>query len=679
MRKYWNILFWATLIGSRVFGQADKAPAYPLIVHNPYFSVWSFTDTLNASPTRHWTGKEQPMTGLISVDGRQYRWMGVGVGEAAQQQSVEIKATQSVYQFKCGPVDLGVTFTSPLLIEDLAVLSRPVSYISFAAKSTDGGHNTIRMEFDVSTLLAANVDTQLVTAQQYRSDDLELLKAGTVTQPVLAKKGDDLRIDWGYAYVAVPKERGVRQDVVDMSGTAIPGSAAAPGPVAAPGPMAAGSGILRTRITLGRIGAEAKEGMIMVGYDEGDAIQYFHTDLKGWWAADPAMRMEKLLRLAADEYPSILKKCQAENINIYNDAVKAGGEQYARLCVLAYRQCLAAHSLVKSPQGDLLWLSKENFSNGSINTVDVTYPSAPLMLCYNPALVEGMLNGIFYYSESGKWTKPFAAHDLGTFPLADGQTYGEDMPVEECGNMIILTAAIVKAENNPGYALKHWKTLSTWVNYLAANGFDPTNQLCTDDFAGHLARNANLSVKAIVAIGCYARMAGLLGQKDTADKYQAMAASMAQRWVVMDDAGDHYALTFDNKATWSQKYNLVWDKIMHLGLFPAEVYHKEVAYYLTKQQPFGLPLDSRKTYTKSDWVLWTAALADSREDFDALIGPIYKYATGTPTRVPLSDWHETTDGKQVGFQARSVVGGYFIKVLAQKWSPSALSGYQRGR
>jgi Domain of unknown function (DUF4965)/Domain of unknown function (DUF1793)/Domain of unknown function (DUF5127)/Domain of unknown function (DUF4964) len=665
MRKY--ILICGILTGGRVFGQADKAPAYPLIVHNPYFSVWSFTDTLNASPTRHWTGKEQPITGLISVDGRQYRWMGVGVGEAAQQQSVEMKATQSIYQFKCGPVDLGVTFTSPLLIEDLAVLSRPVSYISFAVKSTDGGHHTVKVEFDVSTLIAANVDTQLVTARHYRWDNMELLKAGTVTQPVLGKKGDDLRIDWGYAYIAVPKEKGVEQDVVDISGTAIPDYGAA---------HAAGSGVLRTRIILGKIGAEAKEEMIMVGYDEGDAIQYFHTNLKGWWAAEPGMSMEKLLRLAADEYPSILRKCQAENISIYDDAVKAGGEEYARLCVLAYRQCLAAHSLVKSPQGDILWLSKENFSNGSINTVDVTYPSAPLMLCYNPALVEGMLNGIFYYSESGKWMKPFAAHDLGTFPLANGQTYGEDMPVEECGNMIILTAAIVKAENNPGYAQKHWKTLSTWVNYLAVNGFDPTNQLCTDDFAGHLARNANLSVKAIVAIAGYARMAGLLGQKDTADKYQAIAASMAQRWATMDDAGDHYALTFDNKATWSQKYNLVWDKIMQLGLFPAEVYHKEVAYYLTKQQAYGLPLDSRKTYTKSDWVLWTSALADSWEDFEALIGPIYKYATGTPTRVPLSDWHETTDGKQVGFQARSVVGGYFIKVLEKKWSPSANAGLQ---
>jgi len=657
------VLLFCFMLGGTAWAQVDKAPAYPLIVHNPYFSIWSFTDQLNASDTRHWTGKDQPIYGVLEVDGKQYRFMGAGPSDdAAAQKSVEVKATQTIYRFTCGPVDLGVTFTSPLIISDLALLSRPVSYVSFAVRSADGAQHAVSLSLEVSTNLAVNINSQRVTAQQYQSGKLELLKAGTVEQPVLARKGDDVRIDWGYLYVAAPLEKGTEQKVIDLAGgaTGTAGGAA--------GAMGADVSRLRTHMTLGKVGAEKVERMVMIGYDEGDAIQYFHTNLKAWWALEPGMTMDKLLQQAYEEYPAIRRKCEAENDTIYRDAVQAGGEKYAALCVLAYRQSLAAHSLVKSPQGDILWLSKENFSNGSINTVDVTYPSAPLMLCYNPALVEGMLNGIFYFSESGKWTKPFAAHDLGTYPLANGQTYGEDMPVEECGNMIILTAAIVKAENSVDYARKHWETLSTWVRYLAVNGFDPTNQLCTDDFAGHLARNANLSVKAIVAIGCYARMAELMGEKDTAASYRAMAVSMARRWPQMDDAGDHYALTFDNKDTWSQKYNLVWDKIMGLGLFSPEVYHKELAYYLTKQQTFGLPLDSRKTYTKSDWVLWTSALADDHATFEALIDPIYKYATETPTRVPLSDWHETTDGKQRGFQARSVVGGYFIEVLKEKWA-----------
>jgi hypothetical protein len=657
------------------FAQLKKAPAYPLITHDPYFSIWSFSDDLTAGSTKHWTGADQPLMGWVKVDKQLFRFMGQGnakletdvsklFGEkkeqyfpVAQIKEVTITATRTIYRYTCGGVDLQLQFTSPLLLSNWTVLTRPVSYITFTLQATDGKQHETQVVLGVSTNMCVNKPDQEVTARKYvTADGLSVLKAGSVEQPVLQKKGDDLRIDWGYMYMAAPKATNTAQAIEDDNGNNDKSRDSITGK----------RFVLQTFLPALKANAKPQEQFIMLGYDDLYSVQYFNQNLPPVWKGE-GRTIEKELANAAADYKSVMQQCTAFDQKLYADAKKAGGEKYAQLCVAAYRQSIAAHKIVKDPQGEILFLSKENYSNGSINTVDVTYPSAPLFLLYNPELLKGMLNGIFYYSESGRFTKPFAAHDLGTYPIANGQTYGEDMPVEESGNMIILTAAIAKAEGNANYAKKHWKSLSTWVQYLCREGFDPANQLCTDDFAGHLARNTNLSVKAIVGIGGYAMLADMLKEKDTAAKYRALAKDMATRWMQMANDGDHYALTFSDKNTWSQKYNLAWDKILGLQLFPAEVYEKEIRYYMTKQNKFGLPLDSRKTYTKSDWILWTAVLANKPADFEALVNPVYAYLTETTSRVPLSDWHETTNAKQSGFQARSVVGGYFMKMLEGKF------------
>ena len=809
-------LFFLAVFSAR--SQEGKAPAYPLITHDTYFSIWSNTDQLSQSVTHHWTGAEQSLLGVIKVDGKSYRFLGnteqayknvlpasddagyhfkftenvpgdgwnmrsfddadwksgaAPFGDAehfaktewksrnlwvrrsfdltdlnlkdlslklnhddnvevylngnliykhegwtnnkfiyvpvrpdvlkslkktknilaihvantaggqgldaglvtkaavanpvavALQKSVSITATRTRYEFKAGVVDLSLIFTSPLLLDDLNLLSRPVSYVTCKVRSNDGKLHDTEVLFNASTNIAVNTPAQEVKAESSNFGPLSILKAGTTAQPVLQKKGDDLRIDWGYMYVAIPMANGAVQYVVpqqnairDFNSTAM---------IKRPAALTGTKLSLSTVMKFGKIGSNPGEQYLMLGYDDLESVQLFGQNLRAYWNTDGSKSFNSELVNAGAEYAQVMARCNTFDAAMYQKALESGGEKYAKLCVLAYRQSIAAHKLVKSPEGELLFLSKENFSNGSIHTVDVTYPSAPLYLAYNPELVKGLLNGIFYYSESGKWKKPFAAHDLGTYPLANGQTYGEDMPVEESGNMLILTAAIAKAEGNADYARKHWKTLGIWADYLSKEGFDPGNQLCTDDFAGHLARNANLSVKAIVALGGYGQLAAQLGETAEAKKYTEMARSMALKWAEMAKDGDHYALTFDKKGTWSQKYNLVWDKLLGLGLFPKEVYDTEIKYYLTKQNEFGLPLDSRKTYTKSDWIVWTSVLADNDADFQALIAPVYKYATETPSRVPLSDWHETTNGKMVGFQARSVVGGYFIKMLERVW------------
>lgn len=594
----------------------------------------------------------------------------VSFQHTAQQKSVNILPTQTTYTFDCGPVELDVIFTTPLLLDDLDLISRPVSYISYQARSKDGASHDVQVYFEATPQWAVNDDSQPVNFERIEKEARTYLKTGTIEQPVLQKKGDNVRIDWGYFYLTGTANDGAILNFGDYWDTK--GAFQANGHISDILPeelspnIAKEMTVLAYSRDLGKVSSDKKTGFIMLGYDDIYSIQYFEKNLKGYWTKDGTVDIFQAFKSAETDYASIMKRCDDFNRAMRADAEKAGGRKYAELTALVYRQAIAAHKLVKDENGTLLFFSKENNSNGSIGTVDITYPSSPLFLIYNPELVKGMMNPIFYYSESGKWTKPFAAHDVGTYPIANGQTYGGDMPVEESGNMLILAAAIAEVEGNADYAANHWEILTTWADYLVDNGLDPDNQLCTDDFAGHLAHNANLSIKAIMGIASYGKLASMLGKADIAEQYLGTAAEMAVEWEKMARDGDHYKLTFDREGTWSQKYNMVWDRLLEFNVFDPEIARKEMAYYLALQNEYGLPLDVRRTYTKSDWIMWTAVLTGERSDFDALIGPVYKYAHETSSRVPISDWHDTVTAQRMNFKARSVVGGYFMKMLEQQ-------------
>jgi hypothetical protein len=582
------------------------------------------------------------------------------LNNTAVQKSVDVQATQTYYVFECGNVELKLSFLAPLLLDNLDLVSRPVNYISYDVNSLDGSEHAVEIYFEASPAWALNDATQASKAETYEKDNLLFVKTGSIEQKILGKKGDDVRIDWGYFYLSGEKANltGSIGNPYELRGQFVKDGALKSASGAKEGASIALAQSLGKSTNL--------SGKILIGYDDIYSLQYFEESLRPYWNKSGNKTIEIAFAEANKDFADLKKKCTAFDYNLVQKAEEVGGKEYAELCVLAYRQAIAAHKLAEAPNGDLLFLSKENFSNGSIGTVDVTYPSAPMFLYYNPELAKGLLNHIFYYSESGKWTKPFPSHDVGTYPWANGQTYGGDMPVEEAGNMLALTAAIARMEGNTKYAEKHWDVLTIWTDYLIEKGLDPENQLCTDDFAGHFAHNINLSVKAIMGVASYGYLAEKAGKKDIAAKYTGKAKEMAAEWMKMADDGDHYRLTFDQSGTWSQKYNLIWNKLLKLNIFPDEVAKKEIPYYLTKQNIYGLPLDNRKNYTKSDWIIWTATLADDKATFQKFISPIYKFMNETTDRVPMTDWYNTDNKKHVGFQARSVVGGYYIKLLEDK-------------
>lgn len=664
-----------------------RAPAYPLVTIDPYTNAWSFGDNLYDSSLKHWTGQDFPLIGVVKVDGVPYRFMGIedydpmmstngdvpGLStegdsmsyftQTARQLSVDVQPTRTIYQFVCGPVQLDLTFIAPLLMDDLELVARLVNYLSYEMKTDDGQMHNVELYIEVSPHWAMNLSNQSSVSETFTKDGFVFLKSGTKQQNILGTKGDDVRIDWGYFYLgtdrhntlaAVGNRNTLRENFLKGNTDFYASAANTKGE----------NQRMALVCSLGTI--RKSEGRFLIGYDDIFSIQYFGENLRPYWNRKGTETILSQFHKANSDYEKLMKKCIAFDYQLMKEATEAGGRRYAELCALAYRQAISAHKLVEAPNGDLLFLSKENSSNGSIGTVDITYPSAPLFLLYNPELVKGMLNPIFYYSESGRWTKPFAAHDVGTYPLANGETYVGEMPIEESGNILILTASIAAVEGNTDYARRHWKTLTAWADYLLYNGLDPADQLCTDDFAGHLAHNANLSIKAILGVASYGYLAGKLGYKEQSESYIQKAKEMALEWVKMADDGDHYKLAFDKPGTWSQKYNLVWDKLMDWHIFPDKVRQTEIPYYLSVQNKYGLPLDNRETYTKTDWIMWTATLASDMETFEKFVDPVYLFMTTTPDRVPMTDWMYTDRPEVKVFRARSVVGGYYMKMLERR-------------
>lgn len=652
-----------------------RAGSIPLVLHDPFFSVWSNVDNLYEADTVHWSGRSHTLRGYVKVNDAMYCFMGDKEWHSIlPQKSVNVTATATEYLFENDVLSLAVRFTSPLVLTNPVLVSRPCTYVDFTVKK--------KVECDVSIIFEATKD--LVTQQNdkvvgdsfYRPGkgevpDYSYCFMGRANQNPLGSSGDKVTIDWGYLYLA-STESGAQMSFEHLTG--------------------------KLCCQLPIIESEHEAGLI-IAYDDLIAMNYFGEWRRAFWTKEYATILDAIGAAFADKESVILKAKELDE-EIYKKAMDFGGESYAYLCNMSYRQTVAAHKLICDEAGDIIFLSKENDSNGCVGTVDVSYPSVPLFLLYDTEYVKGMLRPIFRFSECDVWDEDFAPHDVGRYPYAWGQVYRQEptkdginydysqgsilppyyiyptgsdvyvfanqMPVEECGNMLIMTAAVCMQDGNADFAKPYKETLNKWVQYLITYGSDPGEQLCTDDFAGHLAHNVNLSAKAIMGIEAYSILMGMMGDDKAQEFYHKQAQEMASDWEKRADAGDHYMLAFGEPDTWSLKYNLVWDKLFESNLFSKDVYEKELAWYEKQSNCYGIPLDSRKSYTKSDWILWCVAMTDDKEQANQMIKPIADYLENTTTRVPFSDWYDTVTGKYQKFIARSVQGGIFMPLLREQ-------------
>lgn len=615
-------------------------------------------ETWTAADTEHWTHAPHRIRLTATIDGEEYRLLGNpgSASPALTQTGTFIRPTQVGASFEGQGVKIDLAFLSATIATDLDLMSQPLSYINWAVSATDGKPHQVDVSISVNGMLAAARPDQKLVVNAEDWGKVNVVSFGTESQPVLGSKGDRTQIDWGRCYLA--------------------SSEASLAQISENGPAGTVTARLdfRARITKSTVRQSA-----ILAYDDVFAIQYFGQNLKGYWK-----RNGKDIRSLIVEADKNLSKIQGAadkfDRELMADFEQIGGSRYAELASLAYRQCIAGSKLVADPNGQPLWFPKENSSNGCLATADVIYPMSPQALLFGPALAKALVEPIMAYGSSSRWNFPFAPHDLGTYPLANGQVYGggerteeNQMPVEESANMLILVAAIAHMEGNAQYARHYWPTLTKWAQYLVAKGFNPENQLCTDDFLGHQAQNVNLSAKAIMGIRSFAELCQMRGKHEDAQAYRATAENFAARWIRESADGGHSRLTFDQPGTWSQKYNLVWDSILGFGTFPQSVKETEMAHYRSRLNPYGLPIDSRGSGAKMDWNIWIATLTGHQSDWDAMMEGVYRYAAETPNRIGLGDWYDTSNGHLNFFEARPVMGAVMIPFLYRpalwkKWS-----------
>ncbi|KIJ70075.1 hypothetical protein HYDPIDRAFT_78948 [Hydnomerulius pinastri MD-312] len=660
----------------------------PLAVRTPYLSAWLAQGegtALNGAWPQFWTGATLGWAGYVRVDNTTYNFLGaptVAGAQAATQKSMEFTSTQSNFVMSAGPVDLSASFLSPVEPTDLVKQSTPLSYLALSAVSTDGGSHTVSVYTDISAEWASASDnTQTVNWTSTTTGDVLTHQVMLEDQQVFTEYNDFIME--GAAYYSTQNTASATyqtgQDIVVRA-------------------QFINNGVLANTLDtnfravsddwpvfafahdLGTVSSTASAPVIYtVGHVRDPAIEYiiaggaYQSRSVYFWTA--YQTVADMISEFIGDYSGALSRAQAFDQKVQSDA-SAISTNYAGIAALSVRQAFAATELTVSKNSDgsynsddVLMFLKEISSDGNVNTVDVIMPAWPVFLYTNPELGKYLLLGLFQYQASGQYPNAWAVHDLGaSYPKALGHNDGNDekMPLEECGNMLIMTLSYTQKSGDQSLITNYTSLLTQWIGYLVDEALIPANQISTDDFAGSLANQTNLAIKGVVGIQAMSVISGLLGDTASQQNYSSIVQSYVPQILAFATSTDgnlnHLELAYGNETSWGLSYNMYADKLLGTNVFNQSVFDMQTAWYATVVNEYGVPLDTRHTYTKSDWQMWTAAMMTNDTTRDMFIDSVYKYAADGVNNMPLSDWYETLNGASDGFRARPVVGGHLALV-----------------
>ncbi|KAF2216730.1 hypothetical protein CERZMDRAFT_31899 [Cercospora zeae-maydis SCOH1-5] len=671
-----------------------RPPAIPLAVRTPYLSTWQAAGSNGGNggylagqwPT-FWAGQINGWTGLIRVDGETYTWMGKPdpLPTTVKQTAFEYTSTRSIFTMDIdGKVSMNITFLSPVSPTDKEKQGLPVSYVSVNVQSSDGGDHDVSIYTDISAEWTsgdrskvaewsrgtargmgaaadhANVAYHKVWRQEQQEFSEDADQAAWGNWYYTTEDSTQLTFQSG-ADVNVRKqftETGTLANTDDTNFRAI--KEAFP--------------VFAFAKDLGSVGNQNVETLFTITLLQRNSVQ-FATGVNQiqsmpayWRAVYGDDELSAVATMYSDYYDGSVS-CSALDAQVDRDARAVGGSDYATITSLAVRQAFASVQLAGTKDEHYLFL-KEISSNGNFQTVDVVFPFHPILMYLNPDWMKLILDPLFINMEApGLWPQDYAIHDLGEhYPNATGHPDGKAalQPLEECGNMLIMTLAYAQRTKNVDYLNTHWDSLHKWGQWLISNNsVIPFNQISTDDFAGKLANQTNLALKGIIGLKAASMIADLTGRSTEAKEYDDQSRDWINQWQQLGNIRNadppRTSLNYGDDKSWGLLYNLYGDALVEANLVPKEIYEQQSNFYPTVQGRFGVPLDTRAKRSKNDWEMFVAAIA-SDETRDMFFSDLVKFINETPTSGPVTDLFDVDSGDyppNTGFRARPVVGGWF--------------------
>ncbi|KAF7352677.1 DUF1793-domain-containing protein [Mycena venus] len=649
----------------------------PLAVRTPYLSAWlpqGAGAALNDAWPTFWTGSTLGWAGFVKVDGTSYVFLGTPAVSGttfskAVQKSSKFTSTQSIFVLSAGPVDITVTFLSPVEPTDLVKQSIPFSYMAVSAAATDGKSHTVQVYSDISAEWVSG-DVGLTVNWNSTTSGAILTHQVQLSSPSVFAENSD-HTQYGSAFYSTTNTVGATyQTGSDVSVRA----------------AFINNGKLANTLDTGFRAINNNWPVFGLAHDLGTITTATVpcTQNRNLYFLSSFPTSASVISSFLGDYSAALSRANTFDAKVQTDAGKISAD-YAAVVALSIRQAFAATELTVSKTSagafnttDVILFMKEISSDGNVNTVDVIFPAWPIFLYTNPNLGKYLLEGLFRYQASGQYPNKWSVHDLGaSYPKALGHNDGKDekMPVEESGNMIIMALSYAQKTGDSSHLQRYTTLLDQWTQFLITDGLIPADQISTDDFAGSLANQTNLAIKGIVGIGAMAQIQSLLGNTAKSSNYSAIATSYVTQWqkFATSTTGAHLTLSYGDPGSWGLSYNLYGDKLLKLNLFPAAVYNERKSAhfpFLSKSEGLNRNCmthsECRSTldtpYTKSDWQIWTAAIVTTTAVRDTMIGAVKKWVSDGQSNAPFGDLYDTVSGAAVGFRARPGTMHFYFSI-----------------